>query len=77
MNVERKKAEPVTPPPDTIDITGLTLREAGALRALLCEGISWHRQESDLDGFFRALGSKLPFDARISLDFADLHDGSF
>ena len=58
MNVERKPAE-VVKPPDTIDITGLTLREAGALRYLVAHGLSWYRQDPDIKDFFRGLTNAL------------------
>lgn len=58
MEVKRNKPEVVTPP-DTIDITGLTLREAGALRELVYSGLIWDDQPGDLADFFRELGSAL------------------
>lgn len=76
MEVKRNKPEPVEVPPDTIDITGLTLREAGALRELLSLGITWDRQADDLYVFFRDLCFALP-PAPVNLNFSDLHDAEF
>lgn len=54
MEVKRVMAEPVTPP-DTIDITGLTLREAGVIKYLMMHSACWMDQPEDIHEFMRNL----------------------
>ncbi len=58
MLVKRIVPEVIVPEA-TVDITGLTLRQAGALRALIGGGITWHLQDPDLRDFFRDLVHQL------------------
>lgn len=76
MEVKRNKAEPLPLPPDTIDITGLSLRQAAALRHLAMYGVEWQAQEKDLEEFFSGLVHSLD-DERlpvVRLNFDDLHN---
>lgn len=76
MEVKRNTPEPVEVPPDTIDITGLSLREAAALRHLAMYGVEWMDQEKDLNEFFSGLVHRLD-DERlpvVRLNFDNLHN---
>lgn len=71
MNVERKEVppEPVKPVV-TYDITGLTPREAGALKALILRRIGWSDQEEELARFFHDLYSDIEA-PEVRLNFRD------
>lgn len=73
MEVKRNKPEPVEVPPDTIDITGLSLREAGALYYLGCNGLSWYRQEEGIKDLFVGLADEFRR-ARVEMTALDLED---
>lgn len=55
MEVNRNDPPPVEQPPATYDITGLTEREAGALRNVLMARVVWSDQDKETEAFFRSL----------------------